>query len=80
MMAFYVGLIKISENEVSVQYQFETDKNNTGIIEIRKSDGNVKEIQAAPADSEGLIFERAAWAAIRHWRQGEFPDKTCWAS
>lgn len=80
MMAFYVGLNRISENNISVRYEFGSNEENLGIIELNIEDGNVKEIKEAPNDANGLLFERAAWAAMRHWRQGEFPNKTCWAS
>lgn len=79
-VAFYIDLEKIKENDTHVQYKFYTSEVNFGIIEIRKDDGHVSEIEPAIEDNLGRIFERSAWALMRHWRKGEYPEKTCWAS
>jgi hypothetical protein len=83
-VAFYISLEKIEEDDTRAQYRFYITENITemtaGVIEIRKSDGHVFEIQPVAVDNFGRIFERAAWALMRHWREGEYPEKTCWAS
>lgn len=79
-MTFYMDLIKIEEAETYAKYKFYIDESCYGIIEIRKSDGYVSEIQAEPNDESGRIFQRSAWALMRHWKRGEYPEKTCWAS
>ena len=79
-MAFYIDIVKIKEDDTHAEYEFSTSENNVGIIVIRKSDGHVSEVVPAPDDNLGRIFERAAWALMRHWKKGEYPEKTCWAS
>lgn len=79
-MAFYIDLVKIKENDNNAQYKFYTSEDNAGIIEIRKSDGYVSEIESAPDDNLARLFDRSAWALMRHWKKGEYPEKTCWAS
>lgn len=79
-MVFYIDIVKFKKTELLVQYKFYTSEENIGIVEIRKSDGNVIEIQPAPNDSLGRLFERTVWALIRPWKKGEYPEKTCWAS
>ena len=79
-MAFYIDLVKIKESDTHATYKFYTSADNVGIVEIRKSDGHVSEIETAPDDNLGRLFERSAWALMRHWKKGEYPEKTCWAS
>lgn len=87
-MGFYIELEKINETESIAQYRFfnltsaiEITPDNTGIIEINKMTGEVLEIQHAPNDIHGYIFERAAGALIKTcWQKNIYLDKTCWAS
>lgn len=51
----------------------------TGKLRINKISGEVDVIQSAEGDN-GMYSQRAILALIKHWRKGEFPDKTCWAS
>ena len=78
-MTFYINLEKIDESVEFVQYNFKTSDDNVGLMQIRKTDGNVTEIVAAPND-DGLFFERAAWILMRHWRKNAYPDEICWRS
>ena len=64
-MGFYIELEKISETKLSVQYRFfnlttdiEISADNTGIIEVDKTTEEIVEIQHAPNDKNGFIFER----------------------
>lgn len=53
---------------------------NYGILEIDLDSEKVYEIKQAPNDSEKLLFNRVAMKISKHWEDGNFPDKTCWAS
>lgn len=79
-MAFYIDLEKIKHNDKSIRYKFYDKPDNVGIIELNFVEDKFKEIQPAPNDSNGLLFERAAMKIAKHWKSGEFPDKTYWAS
>lgn len=79
-MAFYIGLDKIEHAHEYVKYKYYDSVNNVGIIEFNFVSDKFREIQAAPNDLNGYMFERAAMKIIKHWKSGEFPDKTCWAS
>jgi hypothetical protein len=68
---------KIPTKQLSQDYSFEND---IGILEIRKSDGHIKEIDPVMQDEFGRIFERAARIIARYWIKGEYPEKTFWAS
>ena len=45
----------------------------------KKKYGEVYILEMAEGDS-GIRAQRAGWALMKHWRKGEFPEKTCWAS
>lgn len=79
-MAFYIDLEKIEENDETAKYKFYTSAENVGIIEIIKSNGDVVEIEPAPNDRGKLLFQRSAWALMKHWRKNEYPKGTYWAS
>ena len=51
----------------------------TGKLKIDKRNGDVHTIELAEGD-KGLHAQRASWALIKHWKNGEYPDKTFWAS
>lgn len=50
-----------------------------GKLKIDKRNGDVHTLELAEGD-KGMYAERASWALIRHWKEGEYPDETCWAS
>ncbi|HEY2566590.1 MAG TPA: hypothetical protein VGH95_02615 [Candidatus Aquirickettsiella sp.] len=50
-----------------------------GKLKIDKRNGDVHTLELAEGDN-GMYAERAGWALMRHWKLGEYPDKTCWAS
>lgn len=50
-----------------------------GKLKIDKRNGDVHSLELAEGDN-GMYAERAGWALMRHWKSGEYPDKTCWAS
>ncbi len=87
-MALYVELQKISETEFSAQYRFfdlntaiEISADNTGVVEIDKTTGEVVEIQHAQSDKSGLAFKLAAGALMKKcWMKKNYLDKLCWAS
>lgn len=54
-------------------------KSVIGKLKIDKKKGEVYIIQLADGDS-GSHAQRAAYALVKHWKLGEFPEKTCWAS
>jgi len=56
-----------------------TSKLVKGKIRINIQSGEVDIIDFAEGDN-GMYAQRATLALVKHWRQGEFPDKTCWAS
>ena len=79
-MAFYIKIDKISETVDEAIYEFSDTETGTGRLRLDKVSGYVTEVVAAPGDSRGHRFQRAAVKVVRHWREGPLPGKTCWAS
>lgn len=79
-MATYVLLLKDIENDNSVVYKFGFHEEQLGKILLDKATGTVKEIEPLPTDNSDLLFPRAAVKIRQHWREGKFPEKSCWAS
>ena len=79
-MAFYVLLWKEKEDDTSVVYCFSPDEKLFGRLWLDKSNGEIKEIEPVPINNSQAVFVRAAIKIRQHWKQGNFPEKTCWAS
>jgi hypothetical protein len=81
-VAVYIPIVKLTENDVSVEYAFGPDeRDGMGKLRIDKKTGDV-EILATPKQEKNPEFygPRAARKVTQHWRDGEFPDRTCWAA
>jgi hypothetical protein len=79
-MAFYITIKKISETNDTVIYEYFDEQTGKGQLQLAKESGDVAEVMPAPGDSSGRRFQRAAMKVVQHWKAGEFPDETCWAS
>lgn len=79
-MAFYVLLVKESEDDKTVIYSFGSNEEKLGRLQLDKTSGVVKEIVPAPTNNSEALFPRAAVKLRQHWKDGSFPEKSCWAS
>lgn len=50
-----------------------------GTIRIHLKTGDVEVVKIAPGEN-GMHVNRAALALIKHWKDGDLPEKTYWAS
>ena len=80
ILAFYIDLDKIEQTETYVRYIYYNRPDNAGILELNFIAGNFTEIEVAPDDPNGYLLERAAMKISKHWKKGELPEKTFWAS
>jgi hypothetical protein len=55
-------------------------KRGVGQIKLDKKLGKTILIEAAACDEHGGLYTRASYKILGHWRKGELPDSTCWAS
>ncbi|MGD0465412.1 MAG: hypothetical protein ABSA84_01795 [Gammaproteobacteria bacterium] len=84
----HIGIEKISETEIIARYQFINefskngikDEENFGIIEINKKTGNCCLIKHLIDDENDELAFYAGRKLVSHWKDGEFPNVTCWAS
>lgn len=79
-MAFYIEIDKISETVDEAIYEYSDTETGAGRLRLDKASGDVTESVAAPGDTRGHRFQRAAVKIVRHWKEEPLPDKTCWAS
>lgn len=79
-MAFYITIKKISETCDGAIYEYFDDQIGKGRLQLSKKSGDVSELSHAEGDNSGRRFQRAAMKIAQHWREGELPDETCWAS
>lgn len=79
-MAFYVLLLKESEDNNDVVYRFGAHEEKLGRLRLDKTSGLVDELDPAPTDNCRAFFTRAAVKVRQHWRERVFPEKSCWAS
>lgn len=79
-MAFYIEIEKIEQTKFFVRYKYYTSPENVGVLELDLKKEKIIEIDAAPEDKNGLLFQRASMQIFKHWKNGEFPEKTYWAS
>lgn len=79
-MAFFIDIKKDGETASYADYVFSDDVVGEGRLRIDKGTGEVQELAPAPRDDSGSRFQRAAMKVLQHWKAGELPDSTCWAS
>ncbi len=79
-MAIYIEIEKLKERENTVQYKFSLLNECSGILSINKDSGDVTLIEPLPNKHGENHFARAAYKVKKHWKEGNLPDKTCWAS
>lgn len=82
-MGIYLKIDKVEENNDFVVYEFDSGIMNcdiVGVMKIDKKTGDCTIIKELVGDKDNYLFGLAYRAVLRHWKKGEFPDKTCWAS
>lgn len=51
-----------------------------GEMRINKKSGEVQFMALPKEDDKQAYAWRAMLALVKHWKKGELPEKTCWAS
>ena len=77
-MAFYILIDKISETESDVHYRFYDTAfpDEAGELRLNKLTETIEMIKT----TRETFFNRAATKIARHFRDGNLPDSTYWAS
>lgn len=79
-MGLFIEINKIEENNQAALYAFCTSLGNAGKVRINKQSGECFVVEDAQNDKESKLAIRVGIKLVQHWRKGEFPDITCWAS
>jgi hypothetical protein len=79
-MGLLIDIKKDSENIKEATYSFFIDYEYTGKVSINKKTGECFVIEEPEYDKESKLAVRVGSVLVEHWRKGEFPDITCWAS
>ena len=89
-----IGIEKISDTDAYVDYAFVADVygprpgerrgsivvgQNKGLLRIVKATGDITLLKPMPEDDGEKRFKRAAQKIWKHWKAGEFPDRTQYA-
>ncbi len=79
-MAVYLDIQKTSEHGDVVSYLYRTTDNREGAFDINKQSGEIILKRLAAGEEDEHLFRRAAHKITKHFREGELPETTCWAS
>jgi len=79
-MAICVLLRKESETEQEAVYLFGPDEGRLGKLMIDKRTGEIDVLEPIPGDQTTFYSSRAARRLEQHFKNGEFPDETMYAT
>ena len=79
-MGLLIDIQKDNENAEEVFYSFSTPEGYFGKVAINKKTGEPRVLEEPEWDKESELADRVGIKLIQHWRKGEFPDITMWAS
>jgi hypothetical protein len=79
-LGLQIAIRKVADNGDVVEYSYSTRDNGEGRVELRRETGDVVLVRPSPDDADGFLFQRVAAKLRKHWRAGEVPDSTWWAS
>lgn len=83
-MGFYILILKVEEDDSKVIYSFGPNEETMGKLVYNKVKQTVSELEPVFADNSRrseTYFSRAAQKVVSHiFKDGEYPDRTCWAS
>ena len=89
-----IGIEKIADSDEDALYAFVSDVyepdpryrnrsmivgQNRGVLQVVKETGEVSLIEAMPEDDDDKRFLQAAARIKKHWKAGEYPDRTMFA-
>jgi len=79
-MGMYVMIRKKADDEVHAEFEFGPNENRLGRIRIDKASGEMVVLKDVPDDTKSIYSTLAQRKIHLHWKDGEYPDATCWAS
>jgi len=79
-MGLLIDIKKDKENHEEAIYSFFIDGKYVGKVSIQKKTGECCVLDESEYDQNSELAMRVFRVLVRHWKKGEFPDITCWAS
>lgn len=81
-MARYILIRRIQSNGDILEYQYGPDESCLGLLRFDRLSGQSTRIQAArgQAEDDAFWYSAAANKLLKHWKEGEMPERTCFAS
>lgn len=79
-MGVYVEIRKDQETDAHCIYRYTAPDGSVGLVELSKFDGSSKLLKLAEGDADQRRYLLVARKLLLHFREGQFPDETCWAS
>ena len=79
-MAIYIEIIKVAETAGQAEYSFGASAEKVGRLRLNKASGAVTVLVPLADDVGSRYTARATQKIVQHWRKGESPARTCWAS
>jgi hypothetical protein len=79
-MAVYIALRKVEETTEFATYEYGPDEVRVGRIRVLKQSGDMEVLSEVPGDDKRTFSPRAGRKLLLHWRAGEYPETTYWAS
>jgi hypothetical protein len=79
-MGLLIDIKKTHESRLEVFYAFSTSLGNAGEVSINKQTGEFYIISEPDKDVDSKLAIRVGVKLMQHWRNGQLPEQTCWAS
>lgn len=79
-MGLLIDIKKVGESNEEAFYFFWTPEGDEGKVSINKNNGDIKVIEEPTKDIHQSLTTRVGAKLRQHWKNGEFPEVTMWAS
>jgi len=76
----YIAIRRLSLNADAADYAFGEEESRMGRLRLDLTTGLASLVEACPGDTNEGIYQRAARKLFLHWKKGETPEATCWAT
>jgi hypothetical protein len=71
-----VLMVKVAEDESSVEYRFGPTEERMGLLRLDKKSGDIYVHEAVPSEDADQCFFSAALKAREHWRAQSYPARS----
>ena len=80
-MAVYISIKKVADEPDHADFEFEMlESNGVGLLRVWKESGEIEALRELDPDPKRGFLARARRKLWLHWKAGEYPEQTCWAS